>query len=166
MLLKNSSALNPKLSPLPCISRTSSSLSNLHKLSSSPMFKIAFSHFRLTLPHIRKPRENCFNITDIYYEEMLEANPGNALLLRNYAKFLHEVKRDIDKAEKFYARAVLASPADGEVLSLYAELVWEAHKDVDTAEAYFKQAVQAAPHDCYVIASYANFLWNLEESDG
>lgn len=26
-----------------------------------------------------------------YYEEMLKANPGDSLLLRNYSKFLHEV---------------------------------------------------------------------------
>ena len=26
-----------------------------------------------------------------YYLEMLESNPGDSLLLRNYAKFLHEV---------------------------------------------------------------------------
>lgn len=30
--------------------------------------------------------------TDMYYEMMIEANPGNALLLANYARFLKEVK--------------------------------------------------------------------------
>lgn len=29
--------------------------------------------------------------TDAYYEMMIQANPGNALLLANYAKFLKEV---------------------------------------------------------------------------
>lgn len=29
--------------------------------------------------------------TDAYYQKMIEANPGNALLLANYAKFLKEV---------------------------------------------------------------------------
>lgn len=29
--------------------------------------------------------------TDVYYREMIEANPSNALLLSNYAKFLKEV---------------------------------------------------------------------------
>ena len=29
--------------------------------------------------------------TDLYYQKMIEANPGNALLLGNYAKFLKEV---------------------------------------------------------------------------
>lgn len=29
--------------------------------------------------------------TDLYYQKMIEANPGNSLLLSNYAKFLKEV---------------------------------------------------------------------------
>lgn len=29
--------------------------------------------------------------TDAYYQKMIEADPGNALLLGNYAKFLKEV---------------------------------------------------------------------------
>lgn len=31
--------------------------------------------------------------TDAYYHKMIEANPGNSLLLANYAKFLKEVRR-------------------------------------------------------------------------
>lgn len=31
--------------------------------------------------------------TDVYYQKMIEANPGNPLLLGNYAKFLKEVIR-------------------------------------------------------------------------
>ncbi|XP_057839785.1 uncharacterized protein LOC131049739 isoform X1 [Cryptomeria japonica] len=170
MLLKIFSAFRPKLSPFVWISRTSASHrdhhSMLHKISSSLMFKTAFSHFHLALPHTRKPQECCCMLTEVYYQEMLKENPDNPLLLRNYAKFLHEVKGDISKAEEFYGRAILAGPADGELLSLYAQLIWETHKDGDRAQAYFDQAIEAAPHDCHVIASYANFLWNWEESDG
>eukprot|EP01018_Ginkgo_biloba_P008054 Gb_28218 [translate_table: standard] len=32
------------------------------------------------------------NSTNAYYQKMLEVNPGNPLLLRNYAKFLHELE--------------------------------------------------------------------------
>ena len=30
--------------------------------------------------------------TDLYYQKMIEANPGNPLLLSNYAKFLKDVR--------------------------------------------------------------------------
>ncbi|KAL6008381.1 hypothetical protein ACLOJK_033890 [Asimina triloba] len=100
-----------------------------------------------------------------YYEEMLKANPGNPLLLRNYGKFLHEVERDFARAEEYYGRAILASPGDGEVLSLYGKLIWETKKDQSRAEGYFDQAVRACPDDCYVLGSYAHFLWGAEEEE-
>ncbi|KAF9623871.1 hypothetical protein IFM89_005639, partial [Coptis chinensis] len=100
-----------------------------------------------------------------YYQELLKADPGNALLLRNYGKFLHEVEGDAEKAEEYYARAILASPGDGEVLSLYGTLIWETYKDGERAQTYFDQAAQASPDDCYVMGSYANFLWDAEDDE-
>lgn len=103
--------------------------------------------------------------TDMYYRSMLEANPGNPLLLTNYARFLHEVQHDMAKAEEYYERAILASSGDAEVLSLYAKFTWETQKDATRAESYFDRAVKAAPDDCYVLSSYAHFLWNSEEEE-
>ncbi|KAG6549149.1 hypothetical protein Mapa_009375 [Marchantia paleacea] len=105
--------------------------------------------------------------TDAYYKRALEADPGHPLLLRNYAKFLHEVKRDTSKAESYYERAILANPGDGEVLGLYAKLIWDVYKDEERSGSYFEQALQAAPDNCYVVAAYASFMWasdDVEES--
>ncbi|KAK3219385.1 hypothetical protein Dsin_013355 [Dipteronia sinensis] len=103
--------------------------------------------------------------TDVYYQKMIEANPSNALLLGNYAKFLKEVKGDYAKAEELCGRAILEDPADGNMLSLYADLIWQTQKDAQRAENYFDQAVKTAPDDCYVLASYARFLWDAEEEE-
>ncbi|KAG8639297.1 hypothetical protein MANES_14G133300v8 [Manihot esculenta] len=85
--------------------------------------------------------------TDVYYQKMIEANPGNSLLLSNYAKFLKEVRADFVKAEEYCGRAILANPNDGNSLSMYADLIWQSHKDASRAETYFDQAVKAAPDD-------------------
>jgi len=103
--------------------------------------------------------------TDVYYQKMIEANPGNALLLGNYAKFLKEVRGDFAKAEEYCGRAILANPSDGNVLALYADLIWQTKRDANRAESYFDQAVKTAPDDCYVLASYARFLWDAEEEE-
>ncbi|KAK2631588.1 hypothetical protein EUGRSUZ_L02715 [Eucalyptus grandis] len=85
--------------------------------------------------------------TDAYYRKMIEANPGNALLLGNYAKFLKEVRGDLARAEEYCGRAILANPNDANVLSLHADLIWQAHKDTHRAETYFDRAVKTAPDD-------------------
>ncbi|XP_075505173.1 uncharacterized protein LOC142542431 [Primulina tabacum] len=103
--------------------------------------------------------------TDAYYEMTIKANPGNALLLANYAKFLKEVKGDFTKAEEYCGRAILANPNDASVLSLYADLIWQTQNDAERAETYFDQAVKTDPNDCYVLASYARFLWDADDDD-
>ncbi|KAL5160524.1 hypothetical protein HKD37_07G018005 [Glycine soja] len=85
--------------------------------------------------------------TDAYYQNMIEANPSDALLLGNYAKFLKEVCEDYPKAKEYLERAILANPDDGHILSLYAELIWQTEKDADQAEGYFDQAIKSAPDD-------------------
>ncbi|CAI8611732.1 unnamed protein product [Vicia faba] len=103
--------------------------------------------------------------THAYYQNMIQANPNNYLLLGNYAKFLKEVCGDYGKAEEYVERAILANPSYGDALSLYANIIWKTEKNVDRAEAYFDQAVKSDPNDCYVLASYAKFLWDADEED-
>lgn len=85
--------------------------------------------------------------TDAHYRQMIEADPGNSLLLVNYARFLKEVAGDAARAQEYCERAILASPGDAEALSLYAGLVWETSRDAGRAEDYYSRAVQAAPDD-------------------
>ncbi|XP_058780419.1 uncharacterized protein LOC131654037 isoform X1 [Vicia villosa] len=101
--------------------------------------------------------------THAYYQNMIEANPNNYLLLGNYAKFLKEVCGDYGKAEEYVERAILANPGYADALSLYANIIWYTEKNADRAEAYFDQAVKSDPNDCYVLASYAKFLWDAED---
>ncbi|KAK4768934.1 hypothetical protein SAY86_027084 [Trapa natans] len=100
-----------------------------------------------------------------YYREMLKSYPGDALLLGNYAKYLHEVERDFVRAEEYYGRAILANPGDGEVLSQYGKLIWETQRDAPRAETYFDRAVQASPDDSTVLGSYAHFMWQVDEDE-
>ncbi|GER52221.1 tetratricopeptide repeat protein [Striga asiatica] len=102
---------------------------------------------------------------DGYFSKLVEKDPSNPLVLRNYAQYL-ESRRDFSGAEEYYYRAMLADPKDGEVLSQYAKLVWEIHGDQAKASHYFKRAVQAAPENSNVLAAYASFMWNIDdESD-
>ncbi|KAK1591054.1 hypothetical protein Q3G72_001528 [Acer saccharum] len=100
-----------------------------------------------------------------YLRRMVEENPSNPLVLRNYAQFLCQSKGDLHGAEEYYSRAILADPADGEIILQYAKLVWELHHDRDKALGYFERAVQASPTDSHVLGAYASFLWEAEEDE-
>ncbi|KZV55240.1 hypothetical protein F511_25837 [Dorcoceras hygrometricum] len=100
---------------------------------------------------------------EMYYQEMVAADPGNSMILSNYARFLKEFKGDVEKAEELCGRAILANPSDGNVLSLYADLMWQIYEDSIRAQYYFDRAVKASPTDCHVLASYARFLWEAED---
>ncbi|XP_074310002.1 uncharacterized protein LOC141644360 [Silene latifolia] len=100
-----------------------------------------------------------------YYLKLLKHNPCDSLILRNYAKYLHEVENNTEKAEEYYGRAILASPGDGELLSLYGNLIWETQRDQHRARSYFDQALHSSPHDSTVLGSYAHFLWETEDED-
>ncbi|KAF8702996.1 hypothetical protein HU200_032501 [Digitaria exilis] len=102
---------------------------------------------------------------DAQYKRMVDEQPGNALFLRNYAQFLHEVKGDPRRAEEYYSRAMLADPADGEIMSQYARLVWEVYRDQERCLGYFQKSVQAAPQNSHVLAAYASFLWEQDDDD-
>ncbi|KAK3144290.1 hypothetical protein QOZ80_4AG0311060 [Eleusine coracana subsp. coracana] len=102
---------------------------------------------------------------DAQYKKMVDEQPGNALFLRNYAQFLHEVKGDPKRAEEYYSRAMLADPSDGEIMSQYAKLVWEVHHDRERSLSYFQKSVQAAPQNSHVLAAYASFLWEQDDDD-
>jgi tetratricopeptide (TPR) repeat protein len=84
---------------------------------------------------------------DAHYHRMIDADPGNPLLLGNYARFLKEVQRDAARAREYCERAILANPADADALALYAALVWETTRDAHRADDYYARAVQAAPDD-------------------
>ncbi|WVZ86366.1 hypothetical protein U9M48_033162 [Paspalum notatum var. saurae] len=102
---------------------------------------------------------------DAQYKRMVDEQPGNALVLRNYAQFLHEVKGDPRRAEEYYSRAMLADPSDGEIMSQYAKLVWEVHRDHERCLGYFQKSVQAAPQNSHVLAAYASFMWEQDDDD-
>jgi hypothetical protein len=103
---------------------------------------------------------------EAHYKQLIEEDPCNGLFLRNYARFLYQVKGDRRRAEEYYSRAILADPDDGELLSEYAKLVWEVHGDEDRASGYFERAARADPHNSHVLAAQAAFLWDTDDGTG
>ncbi|KAK4362191.1 hypothetical protein RND71_017432 [Anisodus tanguticus] len=113
---------------------------------------------------------------DAYYQKMIESNPGNGLLLANYARFLKETPKLKEKevgsgsnevrrllSNSGLGKAVVAEEEKGRVLQ--SLVAGGGSGDAARAHTYFDPAVKSDPDDCYVLASYARFLWDAEEQD-
>ncbi|KAI3988867.1 hypothetical protein MKX01_016438 [Papaver californicum] len=98
--------------------------------------------------------------TELIYQQALLQEPHNALLLANYAKFLHLVVHNHDRAEEYFKRAADIEPVDAELLSHYATFLWTVKKDIGAAEERYLEAIEADPGNMFHASSYANFLWN------
>ncbi|KAM0825319.1 hypothetical protein ACQ4PT_069637 [Festuca glaucescens] len=103
--------------------------------------------------------------TEQRYEMAVSEEPGNALLLANFAQFLYLVQRDHDRAEHYFKRAVRAEPADAETLGWYAAFLWKARNDLAAAEETYQEAIAAEPSNGHHAAAYAHFLWNTGGDD-
>ncbi|KAK1653079.1 hypothetical protein QYE76_070884 [Lolium multiflorum] len=103
---------------------------------------------------------------EAHYKQLIDEDPCNGLFLRNYARFLYQVKGDRRRAEEYYSRAILADPDDGELLAEYAKLVWEVHGDEDRASGYFERAARADTNNSHVLAAQAAFLWDTDDGAG
>ncbi|KAL0354796.1 UNVERIFIED_CONTAM: hypothetical protein Sradi_3926500 [Sesamum radiatum] len=83
--------------------------------------------------------------TDAYYEMMIQANPGNPLLLANYAKFLKETQRDAARAETYFDQAVKTDPNDCYVLASYARFLWDVEDDEDDVKGEYGTQRTSSP---------------------
>lgn len=78
----------------------------------------------------------------LYYDTALVYNPSNILVLNNYAYFLSEENRELDKAEQMSLRTIKAEPNNATYLDTYA---WILYKKGEYTEAlnYIEQALAA-----------------------
>lgn len=146
------------------LNKLEDSISNKEIEPVSPSLHIA-AGLRIDVRNFTAADANSSGDLEEYLKRMVEENPCNPLVLRNYAQFLYQSKGDLEGAEEYFSRAILADAGDGEIMSQYAKLVWELHHDRDKALCYFERAVEASPADSHVLAAYACFLWETEEDE-
>ncbi|XP_057536357.1 uncharacterized protein LOC130814277 [Amaranthus tricolor] len=103
--------------------------------------------------------------TELVYQNGLNQEPDNVLLLANYAQFLYLVVHDFDRAEQYFKRAVKVEPKDAEAHNKYANFLWQVKNDLWAAEETFLEAISADPSNSYYAANYAHFLWNTGGED-
>ena len=101
---------------------------------------------------------------DAIYQAAIEELPESAPLLGNYANFLRNERRELDRAETFYRRALAADPGLAEILGNYATFLWDERRDISGAEELYRRALAADSVDANILGNFANFL-RIERHD-
>ena len=81
--------------------------------------------------------------SDAHAGSSTPADPATVSRLVDYAWFLHDVRRDYDRAEEMYERAVEADPNYANNLGNYANFLKNVRHDYDRAEEMYERAVEA-----------------------
>ncbi|MBR1543396.1 MAG: tetratricopeptide repeat protein [Muribaculaceae bacterium] len=93
------------------------------------------------------------------YDEAIELNPSNYGILNNYAYFLAESDKELDKAESMAARAVNANPQNSTFIDTYA---WVFYKkgDYKMALLYIRSALNNDDGENEeLVEHYGDILW-------
>lgn len=76
------------------------------------------------------------------YDSALVYNPSNILVLNNYAYFLSEEDRELEKAEQMSLRTIKAEPNNATYLDTYAWILYKQER-YSEAHGYIEQALAA-----------------------
>lgn len=98
------------------------------------------------------------------YEHALELDPVNSSALNNYAYYLANCGKDLDRAESMAALALKAEPDNASFIDTYA-WVFFVKKDYQKALLYIKNAVEKVV-DINLLEHYGDILWFNDDKDG
>jgi Tfp pilus assembly protein PilF len=92
----------------------------------------------------------------LFQEGIKKTNhPG---LIGNYALFLHEIRKEYEKAEKYYRLALNINANEAVFNGNYANFLTNIRKNHEQAERYYLKALEAKPDHANVNGNYAIFL--------
>lgn len=98
------------------------------------------------------------------YEKALQLLPNDAGLLNNYAYFLSEEGRDLERALEMSKRAISISQNNSSYLDTYAWILYKLGR-YDEAKRYMRQAVTLDPTQSEVLmCHYGDILYALGEN--
>lgn len=90
----------------------------------------------------------------LYYDSALVYNPQNIVVLNNYAYYLSEEDRELEKAEQMSLRTIKVEPKNATYLDTYAWVLYK-QKRYDEALDYIEQALAADSAPSAVLYEHA-----------
>jgi tetratricopeptide (TPR) repeat protein len=95
------------------------------------------------------------------YEEVLQINPGNTVVLNNYAYYLSLDKKQLDKAARMAKKAVDADPYNQNNLDTYAWVLYQQKKYEEALSWAEKALNNGGKSSGVVVEHYGDMLYRL-----
>ncbi len=100
-----------------------------------------------------------------HYEQALEFNPDNHLVLNNYAYFLSLDESNLSKAEKMSRRSLDIQPTNSTFLDTYAWVFFK-QKQYRLAKIYIQRAIEHSKEpNIELLEHYGDILWFNDEKE-
>ncbi|MCK9300539.1 MAG: tetratricopeptide repeat protein [Bacteroidales bacterium] len=100
-----------------------------------------------------------------HYEQALEFNPDNHLVLNNYAYFLSLDESDLSKAEKMSRRSLDFQPTNSTYLDTYAWVFFK-QEQYRLAKIYIQRAIEHSKEpNVELLEHYGDILWFNNETE-
>ena len=99
------------------------------------------------------------------YEEALQADGSNVMVLNNYAYFLTQQGRDLDRAEQMARLAIKADPGNSTYLDTFAWVMFRQGR-FDLAKIYIERAfIYLEEAEATLYEHYGDILWFCGETE-
>jgi tetratricopeptide (TPR) repeat protein len=106
-----------------------------------------------------------FDKSDKAYEEALQFNPNNDVVLNNYSYYLSLRKTNLEKAEKMSAQLIKNNPDNATYLDTYAWVLYMRQKYKE-AKKVMEKAIATGMANATHFEHYGDILFKLGDIDG
>ncbi len=104
-----------------------------------------------------------FKDSDRYYEQALDIDPQNALVLNNYSYSLAQRNKRLEEAKSMIERALKTSQPNASYLDTYAWVLYQL-KDYEKARLYIQRAMDnGGSNSGTILEHYGDILYALED---
>ncbi|MCK5346291.1 MAG: tetratricopeptide repeat protein, partial [Candidatus Heimdallarchaeota archaeon] len=105
--------------------------------------------------------EKNYEKSDSYFEQALQMEPDNMLILNNYGYYLSIRGEKLDAAEKMSRKTIEAEPENSTYLDTYAWILFKSG-DIEKARDYMEKAIQyGGANDPDILEHYGDILMEL-----
>lgn len=127
-----------------------------------PILESDFTHELGNVLYKNKNIEASFK----YFEESIELNPENYILLNNYSYYLSLEKINLGRAEELILKVIAKFPNVATYLDTYGWILFQQEKFILAEKELFKAVMYSNDQSGEILEHYGDVLYKLENKDG